>query len=289
MKRQAASAGSFYKAGQRACTLSAAQTLDAAALPADLPATIFGGLVPHAGWVFSGRIAAMTLKALALRNRLTQVVIFGADHWGIAGAGAVFDTGAWETPLGDVAVDEELAAELLKACPLLTAAPAAHAREHSIEVQLPLLHTLNRDVRIVPINVAPQASAIAIGQAVGELLAQRFPRASVLGSTDLTHYGPQYGFMPGGAGRDGLEWARENDRRLLKLVETLRAPAVIEEARARQNACGAGAIAAAIAACAAMGATRGLTLDYTTSAEVMEQTYHTRADDAVGYASVVFA
>ena len=111
----------------------------------------------------------------------------------------------------------------------------------------------------------------------------------MVGSTDLTHYGPSYGFIPGGSGRAGLEWARENDRRVLDLIEAMRAEDVIEETASRQNACGGGAIAATIAACSAMGATRGICLDYTTSAEMMKEAFGRSAEDAVGYAAVIFA
>ena len=289
MKRHPYRAGSFYEAGENACRRSAGKLLDDADIPNDLPESLFGGLVPHAGWVFSGLTAAITLKALASRSRLGRVVIFGADHWGTAGGGAVYDKGAWLTPIGEVPVDEELADALLGKCPLLRADSSAHNREHSIEVQLPLMQVACGDVRIVPINISPSPDAVRVGREVGEVLAENFPGASVLGSTDLTHYGPQYGFTPGGTGLDGLEWACENDARLLKLIEAMRAEDVIEETTARQNACGGGAVAAAVAACSVMGATVGLTLKYTNSAEVMRQVYGTRSDDAVGYAAVVFA
>ena len=289
MKRQPYRAGSFYEAGEDACRRSATGILDGAVVPEDLPEALFGGLVPHAGWVFSGLTAAMTLKSLAARNRLGRVVIFGADHCGTAGGAAVYDKGDWLTPLGEVAIDEELADALLGKCSLLRADSSAHDREHSIEVQLPLMQVACADVRIVPINISPSPDAVRIGREVGKVLAGDFPDASVLGSTDLTHYGPQYGFTPGGTGSAGLEWASQNDARVLKLIEAMEAEKVVAETAARQNACGGGAVAATIAAGSAMGATVGHILKYTTSAEVMREVYSQRSDDAVGYASVVFA
>lgn len=292
MKRQAYRAGTFYQSSPQACRSEAKGLLDHAALPATLPGVIYGGIVPHAGWTFSGRTAAMTIQALSRSGRLERLVIFGADHWGISNGAALYAKGTWESPLGEVAIDEELAAALLAGCPQLHHDDRAHAREHSIEVQLPLIQMLSPNVRIVPINLTPSDSAAGIGAAIGAVLASRFPAAGVLGSSDLTHYGPQYGFTPGGEGQRGLDWAVENDRRLLKLIERMRADQVVDESNARQNACGGGAIAAAIAACAAMGATRGVVLDYTTSAEVIRASegLHTgQVEDAVGYASVVFA
>ena len=289
MKRQPYRAGSFYEAGEDACRRSARKILDEADLPENLPENLFGGLVPHAGWAFSGLTAATTLKALAKRGKLKRVVIFGADHWGTAGDGAVYDKDAWLTPLGEVPIDEELADALLKNCSLLRADASAHSREHSIEVQLPLMQVACDDVQIVPIIISPSPRAVRTGREIGEVLARDFPDAAVLGSTDLTHYGPQYGFTPGGTGSSGLEWANQNDARVLELIELMEADKVVAETAAHQSACGSGAIAATIAACSAMGATTGKTLKYTTSAEVMREVYSQRSDDSVGYAAVVFA
>lgn len=289
MKRQPYRAGSFYPATREACLKSATEIVESAILPDGVPSRLFGGLVPHAGWMFSGRTAAVTIKALHSRGRLIRVVVFGADHWGLSGAGAVYDKDAWITPLGEVGIDEELAEKLLENCPQLRADPDAHQREHSIEVQLPIMQVLNEDVRIVPIIISPAHESIRLGTQVGEVLKRDFPDASVLGSTDLTHYGPQYGFMPAGRGSTGLAWAKSNDRKMLNLVEKMDAEGVLEEASIHQNACGAGAVAATISACKVMGGTEGITLEYTTSAEVIERIYGSREDDSVGYASVVFA
>jgi AmmeMemoRadiSam system protein B len=201
----------------------------------------------------------------------------------------VYDQGAWQTPLGEVPVDGELAVALLKAVPALRADRGAHAREHSIEVQLPLMQVLSPGVRILPINVSPSKQADRIGREIGEALKGDFATVSAVGSTDLTHYGPSYGFTPAGLGAAGLEWAAENDERVLRAIEQMEADAVIEEAATHHNACGGGAIAATISACSALGATRGVRLEYTTSAEVMKAVYSSRADDCVGYASVIFA
>jgi len=289
MARQPYRAGSFYAADEASCRRHADDLVNRATLPEDLPQAPCGGLVPHAGWVFSGRTAALTLKALAERGQLGRVIVFGSDHWGVADGAAVYDQGAWETPLGAVPVDEELTAALLAAVEGLRPDRRAHAREHSIEVQLPLMQVVCPEVRVVPINLSPSQQAVQLGRKIGELLKRDFPKASVVGSTDLTHYGPSYGFAPGGLGPAGLAWARENDGRLLKLIQTMQAEKVIEETAARHNACGGGAIAATMAACSAMGATRGICLEYTTSAEVMERMHSGGGADCVGYAAVIFA
>ncbi|MCD6304506.1 MAG: AmmeMemoRadiSam system protein B, partial [Planctomycetes bacterium] len=95
---------------------------------------------------------------------------------------------------------------------------------------------------------------------------------------------------PGGRGQAGERWTRANDRRMIDLVEAMDAEGVIPEAAERMNACGAGAIAAAVAACRQLGASRGICLDYTNSYVVVHEKYpHDPDDTTVGYASIVFA
>jgi hypothetical protein len=287
--RHAIHAGGFYEASAGVCRDHAAKLCDSVDLPDDLPEDLRGGLVPHAGWVYSGKLAAMTFKALAAGRCGETFVLLGADHTGTARRGEVYDTGAWLTPLGEVAIDEDLAAALLGGGDCLRANPDAHAREHSIEVQVPLLQVVCPQARIVPIAVPPTDLAVEIGQTVGRTLAGDFPDVRVVGSTDLTHDGVDY-CRPGGPGPRGVEWAVENDRRMLDLIEVMEADKIIPEADARGNACGAGAIAAAIAACAAQGATKGICLAYTNCYEVLRRMDPNHADETtVGYASVVFA
>ena len=245
--------------------------------------------MPHAGWMFSGRLAAMTIKAVASSaGPVELLVLFGADHQGVVGQGEVYDSGVWRTPLGEVEVDAEAASALLEAGGPLRANPEAHAMEHSLEVQVPLIQVALPAARIVPIAVPPTELAVQVGQAVGRTLAERFPGGRVIGSTDLTHHGGHFG-SPGGRGSQGLEWSENNDRRMLDLLEAIRAEDVIGEARARSNACGAGAIAATIAACARMGARRGLVLEYTNSYRVIREIYPSETDETtVGYVSAVF-
>lgn len=286
--RQPARAGSFYEDSPVTCRHHAAKLIEAAHLPAGVPRGLRGGLVPHAGWMYSGRLAAMTLKALVSAGGSRSFILLGADHMGTVRKGELYDAGVWRTPLGEVRIDEPLAAALLKN-PCLRANPRAHEQEHSIEVQVPLLQMLLPEVSIVPIGVPPTAEALEIGQAIGETLAKEFPGTMVVGSTDLTHHGGHFP-APGGRGAVGEQWTRRNDRRILDLIERLDAAGVLSEAQAHGNACGAGAIAAAITACQAQGATRGVVLDYTNSYEIIHALYPFEPDDTtVGYASVVFA
>ncbi len=188
-------------------------------------------------------------------------------------------------------MDETLAGELLKDGDenLLRSNPAAHAREHSLEVQVPLLVVLAPQTKIVPIAVPPTDEAVRIGRTVGKHLSSLEPgRVCVVGSTDLTHHGGHFG-SPGGRGQKSEAYTRQNDRRMLDMIEAMDAESVVPEARNHMNACGSGAIAATIAAVREMGARAGRVLGYTNSYEIIhKKAPHAPDDTAVGYASVVF-
>lgn len=287
--RQPVVAGAFYEAPPSSCRHHVEKLLAAAELPGDLPSPLYAGLVPHAGWVYSGAVAAKTLKALLAGRDRHTVVLFGADHTGIVQQGEVYESGLWRTPLGDVAIDEALAKEVLACDSRLRANPRAHAREHSLEVQVPIVQVLAPAARILPIAVPPGDAAAPIGAAIGKVLAGKGQAVCIVGSTDLTHHGGGRFPAPGGRGPAGERWTCQNDRRMLDLVEAMDAEAIVPEAEAHMNACGAGAIAATVAAAKAMGATRGITLEYTNSYQVVHKQYpHELDDTTVGYAAVVF-
>jgi hypothetical protein len=290
--RPAFNAGAFYEASEQGCRKQALALLERELPEAELPDTLRGGLVPHAGWSFSGPLAALTFKALTRERCPEAFVLLGADHSRAAAGGEIFPEGAWQTPLGPVEVDADLAARFAEAGQGLRLNADAHrTREHSLEVQLPLLRTACPDARIVPVLVAPTGEAVEIGTAIGQVLrAAPAGEVAVLASADLTHHGGHFG-SPHGTGEAGEQWTRANDRRLLELVEAMRAEAIVPEAMRNGNTCGAGAVAAAVAACRELGATRGVELAYDNSYRILRRRapdyYHD--DTTVGYASVVFA
>jgi AmmeMemoRadiSam system protein B len=266
------------------CARMAEQFLRGVATPAE-PARIVAGVVPHAGWMYSGMVAARVFGAIHRKQTVDTFVIFGAIHrW--AGRNAVYASGEWATPLGALAVDEKLARELLVACGGVVADDAqAHAGEHAIEVQLPFIKHWFPHVRIVPVSVGPDSAAVEIGTRVGGLLRQTQRAAVVIGSTDLTHYGEPYNFMPLGVGERAETWMHANDRRVIDLAVKMDAAHIVREARAHQNACGSGALAATVAAAAALGADRGHLLEYRTSFNSAPDAVFRMA---VGYAGIVF-
>lgn len=280
--REPVFAGRFYAAGEAACRREVeACTTDVPPLPAGV---MYGGIVPHAGWMFSGKVAGKVFAALAARRPAT-VVLFGADHRGRTDRAAVFPSGCWGTPLGPVLVDDRFVEHLLGQTNLVVEDAFAHEDEHSIEVQVPFIRHLLPEARIVPITVPPVGEAAEVGRAVARTMKSNRVEGVVVGSTDLTHYGPAYGFTPQGVGVSGITWAKEvNDRRLLDRVRRLEAEAVVPEAREHLNACGPGAVAATLGAAVQLGAERAEVLEHTTSFEVLEGR---GSSDSVGYAGVV--
>ena len=285
MTRRAYRAGSFYPFDEHSCRQQIQKCLGEYDPPAE-PARVVAGIVPHAGWIFSGPTAAKVFKSIQQKASPKTFLIFGAVHVGGVGAAAIFPEGVWETPCGSAAIDETLAERLLdNVADLLQADPSVHAREHSIEVQVPFIQQLFPSAKILPIMVSPSPQAERLGARIGALLAESEGDVVVIGSTDLTHYGPSFDFTPYGVGEEALQQMKANDRRIIELAVQMQTASIVPEAVQHRNACGAGAIAATVAAAQALGAERGYMLEHITSHEVMPER---RAADAVGYAGIVF-
>jgi AmmeMemoRadiSam system protein B/AmmeMemoRadiSam system protein A len=184
--RPAAFAGKFYPAQPR----KLAQAIDdllADAIDSNLPKPV-AIVVPHAGWLYSGNILADAFR-LASRFSYDVVVLLGTNHTsrGLKGA-AVFDSGAYRTPLGDAAVDESIAKALIALGKPMIAAPGDHADEHSIEVILPFVQKCFPNASIVPVMVG--GSSAATWEQAGAMLAKTLKGKNVLivASSDLSHY-----------------------------------------------------------------------------------------------------
>jgi AmmeMemoRadiSam system protein B len=281
-------AGQFYPADQDDCLKQIRECLASRPVGEPLPASIVGGIVPHAGWAYSGDLAAMVFAAVQKqRPDVRTFVIFGTAHY-YRPQPVVDDFQAWQTPLGTVGVDTELRRALLER-ELAVTDSRAHQGEHSIEVQVPFIRHLFPDAKIVPVIVPPVEAAIGVGEAVAELVGGPDHAAVCIGSTDLTHYGPGYGFIPMGRGSDGLQWAADvNDRQFIDLAVALDAERLLATAMEKGNACGPGAAAAAVAAARKLGVAKGRLLAYTNSGEVVRRRTGGCSRDSVGYAAIVF-
>jgi AmmeMemoRadiSam system protein B len=281
-------AGQFYAAERGACIEEIRECLAARSLGVSLPASIAGGIVPHAGWTFSGDLAALVFSAVKqCHETVDTFVIFGTAHSYFGSLPAVDDSETWQTPLGSVEVDTAFR-DALCDTGLVVSDAAAHRHEHSIEVEVPFLQHLFPNARIVPIVVPPADSAIALGEASASIAKAAKRKVVFIGSTDLTHYGPRYGFTPMGRRPEGLQWAANvNDRQFIDLAVALEAEHLLSGAIEKGNACGPGAAAACVAAARTRGATEGLLLAYANSNEVMHRKMGTTSRDSVGYAAIV--
>jgi hypothetical protein len=249
---------------------------------------LVGGLAPHAGWVCSGRVAALTWRALHDHSDAVVIFITGSVHTMDLDRPALDAADAWRTPLGDVLIDTDLR-DAIAALDAFDIVDAAHRDEHALEVQLPLAQALwGERLRIVPCMIPPAADAARWGNALGELFRGWREPVLAVGSIDLTHYGPDYRFTPRGIGDEATRWAHEvNDRRLLDSAEHLAADAICTTAKQHHCTCGGGAAAAVVAAAAAMGAARGTVLAHTHSARELAALGYPAGNNSVGYASVV--
>jgi len=266
MERQPIVAGRFYPASADECK-KALENFMQNARPQD--PTSYGGIVPHAGWIYSGATAACVYAALQTATQPETVVIVGAvHHWGVDHA-SVYPDGTWRTPLGAIEIDAELAAILVQDSESQVVSSAkAHANEHAIEVQVPFVQYCLPNAQLLPISVPPNEQAPVIGAAIARAAKKLGRRIVIIASTDLTHYGAPYGFAPAGYGNQALDWTHQNDQHFIDLVCSMDANSIMSEASLHRNACGAGAVAAAIGCAQNLGSTGAKLLHYTTSHEV---------------------
>ena len=283
-------AGQFYPGQHDLCVDEINEYLEQTTPNEALPESIVAGIVPHAGWAFSGSLAALVFSAVKQQHeKVNTFVIFGAAHGYFGPAPAVYDRGSWLTPLGEAAIDEELADAVLSGGAVVSDLQA-HGTEHSIEVQVPFIQYLFAGAKILPILVPPNERAISLGEAVSDIIkADEHKRIVCIGSTDLTHYGPRYSFVPMGTGEQALRWASEvNDRQFIDLALKLDAKGMLANAAENYSACGAGAAAAAVASAKKLNKTKGLLLGHTNSNKIMAEKMGTTSTDSVGYAAIVF-
>ena len=223
-----------------------------------------GVVVPHAGYVYSGGVAA---KVYASIQGAPTFVILGPKHnW--EGSGVAVSTQPWQTPLGTVDVDHELI-DLIPPG-IIDHDETAHRREHSIEVQLPFLQFFFQDFKIVPIAIGLQDYE-TVREVAGELtiaLEKYDKRVIIVASSDFTHYEP-------------AEVAKSKDGLLIEKIKKLDVPGFYDElANVNSTCCGYGPIAAMMLSCKARGAKKADLLAYATSGDV------TGDNEVVGYAGL---
>jgi AmmeMemoRadiSam system protein B len=288
--RKPAVAGQFYGGSREECLGEIAECLPKGAIKTELPAQITAGIVPHAGWLFSGDLAAMVFTAIRQVNKTVDTfILFGAAHRSYYACPLIYPAGAWETPLGQIPIDETLTKELIQSGAKSDA--EAHRYEHSIEVQVPFIQYLFPDAKIVAVIMPPGPGRYecTFGQKVGALLKDSGSKAVCIASTDLTHYGPRYGFCPQGTNSSAITWAHEvNDMEFINQALRMDAEHLVESSAQYENACGPAAAAAVVAAAQMAGCKKGFLLGHTNSAEIMKARFGQSSNESVGYAAIVF-
>ncbi len=187
MTRRPAVAGRFYPADPETLRQDLRRLTEGHGPPAKARGIAL--LVPHAGYVYSGRVAGATYTSVRLPGR---AVILCPNHTGEGEAVAVMDRGAWDLPLGAAPIDEPLAAGILSLCPAARVDAEAHRKEHSLEVQIPFLQYLVGAIRFVPVCVGTLHLQLLLdlGRALAEALGQAGDDVLLVISSDMSHYVP---------------------------------------------------------------------------------------------------
>jgi len=280
--RKSIFSGSWYPGNASACEKEIKGFLKEYPTDSISDRPLTGGIVPHAGWYFSGSIACNVIHCLTTEPAPDVVVIFGM-HLHNSSPAYIMAEGAWETPFGAIEIESTLANKLCEKFSFQIETADRFTQDNTIELQLPFIKYFFKDAKIVPIGTPPTKQSLEIGKTFVALSKQLDLQVKVIGSTDLTHYGPNYGFMSHGKGSSAVDWVRnENDRRVIDAMISMDPEQVIKEAGINQNACCGGAAATAIAAAKALGAEKAETLAYATSHD------KSPGDSFVGYVGIVF-
>jgi AmmeMemoRadiSam system protein B len=264
MIRPAVVAGQFYPGHRQGLQEFVANFVQ----PESADRDVIGLMSPHAGYVYSGRVAGQTFAGVAVPD---EVILLGPNHTGRGHAVAVCADGSWETPLGRTTIAAGLAAQVLEECPQTRADDLAHRFEHSLEVQLPFLQAAAPTTSIVPICIASQPldELLRIGDGIARVALAAKRRPLLVASSDMTHY-------------ESAEAAREKDFMALERVLALDPVGLYETVREYGiTMCGVLPTVVMLQAAKALGASEAELVAYSNSGDVTGD-----QSEVVGYAGV---
>lgn len=227
----------------------------------------FGIVSPHAGFIYSGTVAAEVFSSVLLPEKY---IIIGPNHRGSGPLFSLYDEGAWETPLGKVPIDLDLARSLKKNSDLLDSDTVSHIYEHSLEVQIPFIQYFKPDFSIVPITISPYASLDQLKD-LGETIAEETKNKDILvvTSTDMSHYISQ-------------EEAREKDYSAIDKILNLDPEGLYKVVKQNNiSMCGFQPTVVMLTAVKLLGASKGELIKYQTSGDVSGD-----YQEVVGYAGI---
>ena len=228
-------------------------------------------MVPHAGYTYSGYVATQTISQIKLKDK---IILLGPNHTGLGAAYSIVTQGAWQTPLGEVPIENKLAKAIKDSSRYLKEDPLAHAEEHSLEVELPILQYFKTDFSIVPIAfLSDDISALkAVGREIAAAILDLKLAGSVLlvASSDLTHYEPQ-------------TLAQNKDKQAIEAILALDEDELMKRVRAIPiSMCGYAPVVVMLSAAKALGAKKGELIKYQTSGDSSGD-----ASSVVGYAGII--
>jgi MEMO1 family protein len=228
-------------------------------------------LVPHAGYIYSGRVAGEVYQRVEIPAR---VILIGPRHFPRGAPMAILSRGGWQTPLGLAPIDERLAEKLARSCPLLREDPIAHSSEHSLEVQLPFLQRLAPSFSFVPIVIGTvqYGDMETLGHAIAEVVRASEEPILLVASSDMNHY-------------ESDEITRVKDRKAIDRILALEPRELFDTVRNEGiSMCGYGATVAMLTAVRALGTTHAELVRYATSGDVNGD-----LQEVVGYAGVLIS
>jgi hypothetical protein len=265
MIRPPAVAGHFYPSEPR----ELARQVDQYFAPNKEKTLARGCVVPHAGYIYSGHVAGAVYSALQIPARC---ILVGPRHFPRGEPMAIMTSGSWRTPLGETEIDSEMAAELLHACPHLRDDDVAHAREHSLEVQIPFLQRLAGDFRFVPIVLATDRyeELEELGHAIGKVAKAQEGPVLIVASSDMNHY-------------ENDRVTRVKDRRAIDRILALDPRGLYDTVHSEGiTMCGYAAAVAMLVSALDLGAKDANLVKYATSGDINGD-----REEVVGYAGLI--
>jgi AmmeMemoRadiSam system protein B/AmmeMemoRadiSam system protein A len=252
--REPAVAGAFYAGTEKTLRDDVERMLDAAE-PPEISGRLVGLVSPHAGYMYSGQVAAHAYK-LIRGSRFDAVIVIAPSHHAYFEGSSVYSRGPYRTPLGLVDVDRTLAEAIMNSDASIDFRPEAHLREHSLEVQLPFLQIAVPDLKLVPIVIGDQS--LQNCKRLAEAIVSKVKGKNVLlvASTDLSHF-------------HSYEEAVRLDQIVIDHIERYDFEGLASDLRTRKcEACGGGPIITTMIAARDLGATKAVTLRYANSGDV---------------------
>ncbi len=267
--RHPAVAGRFYPADPDDLRAEARGYLSQSSSGKQSPIRAVGCIAPHAGYMYSGHVAGAVFARVEIPRRC---IVMCPNHTGMGVPLSVMSEGAWETPLGEVAIDSGLAGALKQRFPALQEDSAAHRAEHAAEVELPFLQMRQPELTFVPIALGTrQFEALEqMGKAIADVVAAQKDPVLIIASSDMNHY-------------ESDAVTRVKDHRAIERILTLDPQGLFEVVTQQDiSMCGLGPAVVMLTAARQLGAKSAELVKYATSGDVSGD-----RDMVVGYAGVV--